>query len=296
MPIAEEVTPTSPRSAPSEPPAWPTDVDQARQVLGVTPDAPATEIRHRWRVCARRHHPDRGGDVATFLALREAYRLLAAAPSEAETDDPPTIVRGRPSRPRPDEPIPLATIDWHRRPSRPGEPLDCNSLAVIVGEAGLGRMSAVSRAPASRLNRWAAQVAGDTAARLIVAPQRDDRQHLVTEATIAARSRVARRTLETARLPGDWLRRRLPSVTTVTFSASLSTTGLQPGSSAHPTGDQGRAATLIASAVDSLLTSMGWHLDQWLRTAWTADNSNPPLDGSMHGTVPVNNPSGRPVD
>ena len=288
--MTQEVTVTSSRSTQPDPPAWPTDVAQARQVLGVTHDADATQIRHQWRESARRHHPDRGGDVATFLALREAYRLLEASPSNARTNDAPTIARGRPSRPQPDKPAPVATIEWHRQPSQPGEPLDRHSLAVIVGEAGLGRMSAVSRAPGSRLNRWAAQIAGDTAARLIVAPQRDDRQQLVTAATIEARSRVARRTLETARLPGGWLRRRSPSVTAVTFSAGLPSPGLQPGSSASVTADQGRAAALIASAVDSLVTSLGWDLDQWFRTAWATDSPQPSADRTMQESVPVSNP------
>jgi hypothetical protein len=42
-------------------------------VLGVAPTADATIIEAAWRVLAKRHHPDAGGDPARFRAIQEAY-------------------------------------------------------------------------------------------------------------------------------------------------------------------------------------------------------------------------------
>ena len=49
---------------------------EACQLLGVSADADWSAIRSRFRRLAARHHPDRGGDPATFIALREAYEHL----------------------------------------------------------------------------------------------------------------------------------------------------------------------------------------------------------------------------
>ncbi len=46
------------------------------ETLGVRSDADAKEIRAAWRRFAAEHHPDRGGDPATFRAGAEVYRRL----------------------------------------------------------------------------------------------------------------------------------------------------------------------------------------------------------------------------
>jgi DnaJ-class molecular chaperone len=41
--------------------------------LGLPADATADDVRRRWRKLAREHHPDAGGNPATFTAYRRLY-------------------------------------------------------------------------------------------------------------------------------------------------------------------------------------------------------------------------------
>jgi hypothetical protein len=50
---------------------------QARQVLGVGPEASQGEIKQAYRQLARQHHPDAGGDSEQFHRIQQAYELLA---------------------------------------------------------------------------------------------------------------------------------------------------------------------------------------------------------------------------
>src|ERR1700744_2318785 len=45
-------------------------------VLGVSKDASADEIKKAFRRAAVEHHPDRGGDETKFKELNEAYEVL----------------------------------------------------------------------------------------------------------------------------------------------------------------------------------------------------------------------------
>jgi DnaJ-class molecular chaperone len=47
----------------------------ALQTLGLPPTATVDEIKTRWRELASVHHPDHGGDAATFHAMRQAYAV-----------------------------------------------------------------------------------------------------------------------------------------------------------------------------------------------------------------------------
>ncbi|MCM3887120.1 J domain-containing protein [Frankia sp. R82] len=47
------------------------------EVLGIPPDASADQIRHAYRLAARRTHPDAGGRPAAFAQVRVAYDVLA---------------------------------------------------------------------------------------------------------------------------------------------------------------------------------------------------------------------------
>ena len=41
--------------------------------------ASAAEIKQRYRELAALHHPDKGGDEATFIEIRQAYEQLIRA-------------------------------------------------------------------------------------------------------------------------------------------------------------------------------------------------------------------------
>lgn len=49
---------------------------QALSVLGLPPNATPHQIKHRYRVLAKRYHPDRGGDQRQMQRLVAAYELL----------------------------------------------------------------------------------------------------------------------------------------------------------------------------------------------------------------------------
>ena len=46
-------------------------------ILGVTSKAAADEIKRAYRKLASQHHPDKGGDVAKFQEIEQAYRTLS---------------------------------------------------------------------------------------------------------------------------------------------------------------------------------------------------------------------------
>lgn len=50
------------------------------EVLGLCEPFTATDLRRAWRAFAARHHPDQGGDGATFTRGREAYDELRSRP------------------------------------------------------------------------------------------------------------------------------------------------------------------------------------------------------------------------
>lgn len=62
-----------------EKPAKDSDVDLSCKMLGVSPHASWDEIEKAYRVKARVHHPDHGGDADAMRALNDAYRLLKQA-------------------------------------------------------------------------------------------------------------------------------------------------------------------------------------------------------------------------
>ena len=55
-------------------------------ILGLTRTATADEIKQSYRRLASRHHPDKGGDTATFQKIEEAYRILGDERSRNEYD------------------------------------------------------------------------------------------------------------------------------------------------------------------------------------------------------------------
>ena len=56
--------------------------------LGVTSKATADEIKRAYRKLASQHHPDKGGDVAKFQEIEQAYRTLSDPQARAQYDNP----------------------------------------------------------------------------------------------------------------------------------------------------------------------------------------------------------------
>jgi DnaJ-class molecular chaperone len=62
--------------------------------LGVGKNANADEIKQAYRRLAGKHHPDKGGDTATFQKIEEAYRILSDPQQRQQYDNP--INQGNP--------------------------------------------------------------------------------------------------------------------------------------------------------------------------------------------------------
>jgi DnaJ-class molecular chaperone len=58
------------------------------KTLGVDRTADSAQIKQAYRSLAMRHHPDRGGDVAQFQEIQEAYAVLSDEVKRAQYDNP----------------------------------------------------------------------------------------------------------------------------------------------------------------------------------------------------------------
>ena len=56
--------------------------------LGVAKSATPDEIKKAYRKLASKHHPDKGGDTATFQKIEEAYRILSDTQQRQQYDNP----------------------------------------------------------------------------------------------------------------------------------------------------------------------------------------------------------------
>ena len=54
------------------------------RILGLEPDADLSEIRRAFRVLAKRHHPDEGGDEEPFKQIGIAFCVLSYPQSRKE--------------------------------------------------------------------------------------------------------------------------------------------------------------------------------------------------------------------
>jgi hypothetical protein len=69
-------TRTSPTAAVGSRKALPAPPRDPWIILGLTQPCTPADLRRSWRAYASRHHPDQGGDAATFARGRAAYEVL----------------------------------------------------------------------------------------------------------------------------------------------------------------------------------------------------------------------------
>ena len=56
------------------------------EVLGVSKNATADEIKKAFRKASHQHHPDKGGDAARFKEINQAYQILSDPQKRAQYD------------------------------------------------------------------------------------------------------------------------------------------------------------------------------------------------------------------
>lgn len=236
----------------SEPPSR----AHALRVLALSSNADRSDIKRAYRRLAREHHPDHGGDPDLFQEITRAYERLVADDAVPRV---PRVARGRPSRsafldatPTPD----VRTIDWDTSVPAVGEPLSRDGLAVLLatGHAHpLTAIAATSRAPGSRLNRFAPHLAGHSTAALTIGPDRDDRGRPVAALQLRAWSRKGRKVLDQAQLLGRWSRIRGSSSTLLRATVP-------------PATDRRVTAASTVDLTQELLQALAWDLTAWTRT------------------------------
>ena len=239
----------------------PLDRREALAVLRLPPSADADAVKRAYRQLVRDHHPDVGGDVATFQELQQAYEALA----DHEPSQRRQVRRGTPSRQHdawtsaregrgpvtdPD------AIDWALPVTAPRASLDSIGLARrLAATAGppVAPIVATSRAPGSRLNRFAASLSPDLTASLAIAADTDDRGAAVVATRITGGTRRARRALDGVGLEGGWMRTRGSASTTLRAAVV-------------PDGDPRRTALRVVEPLEALLDRLGWPLATWTLT------------------------------
>ena len=66
------------------------------EILNVSKDASADEIKKQYKTLALKHHPDRGGDPEMFKIISEAYQTLSDPEKKQEYDNPNPFSRQMP--------------------------------------------------------------------------------------------------------------------------------------------------------------------------------------------------------
>lgn len=235
---------------------------QALRELALGTTADHEDVKRAYRRLAREHHPDRGGDPDTFHRISRAFERLIDDDVRPST---PTVARGRPSRTVVAEPervtADLASVDWATPPPAPGTRLDRDRLVAALTDGthtSLTTVTATSRSPGSRLNRFAPHLAGHATALLTVGPDADDRGRAVVAVQVRAWARRARRALDIADLRGHWTRIRGPSNTLLRSTFA-------------PADDHQASAVVATDRAEGLLVALGWGLPAWTLTDGTHD-------------------------
>jgi hypothetical protein len=226
--------------------------EEALRVLRLPSTADPSTVKRAYRRLAREHHPDLGGDPATFHDLQRAFERLAA---DEHGPVRPRVTRGRPSRPHGGfvAPADVGSIRWDAPLLAPKDRLDRDRVAVWLARehvAPLHPLLAASRAPGSRLNGLATVLAGDLSSSLAVRPGTDDRGTPVVTIEVRGSNRRARRALDGVRLDGPWIRHRGSNSTVLTCSVT-------------PEPDRPALAVRVTDRITDLLAAVGWPLDEW---------------------------------
>lgn len=112
------------------------------EVLGITPDASAAEIKAAYRRLSRQVHPDRGGSEPLFRAVNEAYAVLSDPSRRGDYD------AGRIRASGADRQAPVAGPDTARRhgEATTGSPERAGGPAGRWWSPGAGRRAAMPAA------------------------------------------------------------------------------------------------------------------------------------------------------
>ncbi|WP_238444508.1 J domain-containing protein [Salsipaludibacter albus] len=237
--------------------------DQARDLLGVDRHASPDEIRRAYRSLARKHHPDTGGDLATFQQLTAAVDLLldGAARRRPTPSSPSTGRRAYPStgvdvgvngsRDRVD----TSLLDGATAPA-PGQAWSRAGVAAAVHDAfdldSSDPVVGVSRAPRSLLNRVVRHLSDDLLSRWEVGgATRRGRTGRDLE-VVATFPPGGRKRVDRASLPPGWSTTRNPAGTESTCVV-------------RPDEDPAVTAVVVADVLADFCTAMDWPLETWRR-------------------------------
>lgn len=228
---------------------------QARRILGLPTSADVASVKRAYRRLARKHHPDVGGDPATFQRLRAAYEVLRTQPAPADV-----VSRGTPSRPaRTRAATDPDRYAWDVAAPLVGSRLDADGLATLLATAPAVRLLAASRAPRARTNHLAAHLSADFGARMSVRSCDDEHGSRAVAIELRTRARRARRATVAVDLPSGWTRRRAGS--TVALNAAVAGEGAASGEPDEPLGRL-RAAHAV-DVLSALLERLDWPLAEW---------------------------------
>ncbi|HKJ56661.1 MAG TPA: DnaJ domain-containing protein [Nitriliruptoraceae bacterium] len=228
--------------------------------------ATPSEIRQAYRRLARIHHPDAGGDVATFQELTLAVDLLThprmqqpevkASPSTGRRAYPSTAgqyasAAGAVYDTAPADtsmldatPLPSPAAAWTR------DDLARAVAARLAHHAGQVPLVGMSRRPGSFLNRATRHLSDDLLSRWQVQPARLRGMPDHDLEVVARFPSGARKHIDRATLPAGWSSVRSPSTTTATLVV-------------HPSHEHTVTAVHAADAVAAFCEAIAWPLPQW---------------------------------
>jgi hypothetical protein len=240
---------------------------EAMRILELDGRADAAAVKRAYRRLARAHHPDAGGDAATFQRVQAAYEVLAGLVPGAgglRVGAPASQVRASAVAERWWE----SSSRWHDTvvdtsgwdlTRRLGEGsvhrLDRDLLASLLRSGNdrvpVRRVVARSRLPGSRLHRFVGMLEPDFLAELDCAPATTTGipGHDVA-VTLTFRTARARRLSGEATLPWGWTRSRTSS-------------SVRIGRTLHPCRGRDQTAVRVAGLVDEVVAALAWPLSDW---------------------------------